>query len=376
MRATWAEVDLDNLRHNVRTLRAHLAAPARLLAVVKADAYGHGAVPAAHAALEAGAAYLGVAILEEGLVLRKAGIEAPILVMGWTPADRAAEVVAAALDQAVFTLPDAVAFAAAGHALGTPARLHAKLDTGMGRLGWPVRDAPGQRSAIQDLARIARLPGATLAGVFTHFAGADDPTLEGARVQTALFAAVLDALQVQGIRPEVRHAANTAAILRMPEAHFDLCRTGVGIYGYVPSPHVPDPGLRPVLSWHSRVALVKTVRPGEPVSYNGTYTSTAQERLATLPVGYADGLPRALSNRGHVVIGGRPAPVRGRVCMDQTVVSVDDCGPVEQGDPVVILGAQGGCSQWAQDMADQLGTISYDILCGISPRVPRVYRGR
>ena len=375
MRATWAEVDLDNLRHNVRTLRGRLTAPARLLAVVKADAYGHGAVPAARAALEAGADYLGVAILEEGLTLRRAGIEAPILVMGWTPADRAGEAVAARLDQAVFTLGDAEAFAAAGRSLGVPARLHAKLDTGMGRLGWPSRDAQGRERAVSDLAHIAALAGAALTGVFTHFAGADDPSLEGARGQAAAFAEVVESLRARGVRPEIRHAANTAAILRMPEAHFDMCRTGVGIYGYVPSAHVPDPGLRPVLSWHSRVALVKEVGPGESISYNWTYTPTARERLATLPVGYADGFPRALSNRGHVLIGGHPAPVRGRVCMDQIVVSVEACGPVRQGDPVVILGTQGGERQWAQDMGDQLGTISYDILCGISPRVPRVYRG-
>ncbi len=376
MRATWAEVDLDNLRHNVRTLAAHLTGGSRLLAVVKADGYGHGAVPAARAALDAGAAHLGVAILEEGLTLRRAGIDAPILIMGWTPADRAAEVVAAGLDQAVFTVADAEAFAAAGRERGAPARLHAKLDTGMGRLGWPVRDEPGQRRAAQDLVRIARLPGAVLAGVFTHFAGADDPTLDGARAQTAAFEAVLAAVAAEGVRPEFRHAGNTAALLRLPEAHFDLCRAGVGVYGYVPSPHVPDPGLRPVLAWHSRVALVKEVGPGDSVSYNATYTATARERLATVPVGYADGFPRALSNRGHVLIGGRPAPVRGRVCMDQIVVCVDACGHVQQGDPVVILGAQGDARQWAQDMADQLGTISYDILCGISPRVPRVYRGQ
>jgi len=375
MRATWAEVDLDRLRHNVRLLRAQLTGDAALMAVVKADAYGHGAEPAARAALQAGAAALGVAILEEGLALRRAGISAPILVMGWTPAERAAEVVDADLEQAVFSLEDARALAAAARAVGAVARLHAKVDTGMGRLGWPARDASGAQAAAAAIAEVAGLAGVKLTGVFTHFAGADEPGLDSALRQFANFQGVLGALEAAGVRPRVRHCGNTATTLRLPEAHFDLCRSGVGIYGYVPSPHVPDPGLLPVLAWKTRIALVKDVAPGEAVSYNGTYVATARERVATLPVGYADGFPRALSNRGYVLIGGRRAPLRGRVCMDQIVVGVDECGPVRQGDPVVILGEEGGARQWAQDMGDQLNTISYDILCGISPRVPRVYTG-
>jgi alanine racemase len=377
-RPTWAEVDLEALRHNVRTLAGRLRPGAGLLAVVKADAYGHGAVPVARAALEAGASWLGVAVLEEGVALRRAGITARILVMGWTPAERAAEVVAADLDQAVFTLADAEALAAAARAQGRLARLHAKLDTGMGRLGWPVRPRGGPgglEAAVTDIARAARLPGAALVGVFTHFADADGPDLDGARRQLSAFRAALEGLEAEGVRPEVRHAANTAALLRLPEAHFDLCRPGIGLYGYLPSAHVPDPGLRPVLTWHTRVAQVKDLEPGEAVSYGGTYVAAARERVATLPVGYADGFPRALSNRGRILLGGRPAPVRGRVCMDQIVVSAEGCGPVRQGDPAVILGTQGGARQWADDLAAQLGTIPYEVLCAIGPRVPRVYRG-
>jgi len=375
MRATWAEVDLGRLRHNVGMLRGRLAPGAGLMAVVKADAYGHGAVPAARAALEAGAVALGVAILEEGQALRRAGVTAPILVMGWTPASRAAEVVESDLDQAVFGTEDARALAAAGRAARRTVRLHAKVDTGMGRLGWPARDDAGAAAAAETIAGVARLSGAELVGVFTHFAGADDPALDGARRQFAAFQTVLAALEAAGVRPRLRHCGNTAAALRLPETHLDLCRSGVGIYGYAPSPYVPDPGLLPVLSWHTRVALVKELEPGDAVSYNGTYVAEGRERVATLPVGYADGFPRALTNLGHVLVGGLPAPVRGRVCMDQIVVSVQGGVPVRQGDPVVILGEQGGAAQWAQDMADRLGTISYDILCGISPRVPRVYRG-
>jgi alanine racemase len=345
------------------------------MAVVKADAYGHGAVAVARAALEAGAAWLGVALLEEGIALRRAGIACPVLVLGWTPPERAADVVAADLDQAVTAPGDAAVLAAAGRAAGRRARIHAKLDTGMGRLGWPVPDTAACDRAALDLARIAALPGAELAGVFTHFAGADDADLEGARLQVARFRGVLDRLAERGVRPRFRHAANTAALLRLPDAHFDLCRPGIGLYGYVPSPHVPDPGLLPVLSWRTRVAFVKDLRAGDAVSYNGTYVAQGPERVATLPVGYADGLRRGLSGLGAALVGQGRAPIRGRVCMDQIVVSVEGCGPVAPGDPAVLIGEQGGHRQWAQDMGDLLGTISYEVLCGISPRVPRVYAG-
>ena len=374
MRATWAEVDLGRLRQNVVALRSRLTGAAALMAVVKADAYGHGAVPVARAALEAGAVSLGVAILEEGLALRRAGVAAPILVLGWTPAERAPEVVAADLQQAVFRLEDAQAFAAAACAAGARARLHAKLDTGMGRLGWPVRTESGQAAALREVAAIAGLRGVELVGLFTHFAGADEADLAPARRQLAAFRAVSDGLAARGVRPAVLHCANTAALLRLPEAQFDLCRAGIGLYGYGPCPPAAA-GLRPVLSWHTRVAFLKDLEAGDAVSYGGTYTATARERVATLPVGYADGLPRLLSGRGHVLVGGGVAPLLGRVCMDQVVVSVQGCGAVRQGDPVTILGEAAGGRQWAGDLAAQVGTISYEILCGISPRVPRVYRG-
>ena len=375
-RVTFAEVDLECLRHNVCVLRSRCHAGSACMAVVKADAYGHGAVAVARAALEAGADWLGVALLEEGVVLRQAGITAPLLVLGWTPAGRAAEVVAADLDQAVFSEADARAFAAAARAAGRRARLHAKLDTGMGRLGWPARRPVEQEAAVAAIARVSALPGVELSGVFSHFAGADEADLAGARAQLRCLHAVLDGLAGRGVRPRLRHLANTAAILQLPESHLDLVRAGIGLYGYRPSAQVPDPGLRPVLRWHSRVAQVRVLGAGDGVSYNATYRAVASEPVATLPVGYADGLSRALSNRGHVLVDGRRAPIRGRICMDQTVVSLAACGPVRSGDPVVLLGTQGEASQWALDMAELLGTISYEVLCAIGPRVPRVYRGQ
>ena len=372
LRPTWAEIDLDRIRDNVEILRARLHPGARLMAVVKADAYGHGAAPVALAALEAGASHLGVAILEEGTALRRAGVAAPLAVLGWTPRERAADVVAAGLEQTVFDLEDASALAAAGRAAGRRARLHAKVDTGMGRLGWPCRQREDVERTADALATVAHLRGAELAGVFTHLADADGATLETTRAQLAAFSRLLAALEERGVRPPLRHCANTAALLRLPEAHLDLCRAGIGVYGYPPSEHVPPAGLSPALFWYTRVAQVRELRAGDAISYGGTYVAQGRERVATLPVGYADGLSRALSNRGAVWIGGRRAPIRGRVCMDQVVVGLDDCGPVAQGDVAVLLGEGHG----ADAMARVSGTIAYEVLCAISARVPRVYAGR
>jgi alanine racemase len=368
-RPTWVEVDLDRIRHNVATLRAAIGPDCRLMAVVKAGAYGHGAGPVARAALEAGATALGVALVEEGVELRRAGIAAPILVLGWTPPERAAEVVAAGLEQTVVDVDEARAFAAAARAAGRRVRLHAKVDTGMGRLGWPCRAPEDVEPAAAAIALVAGLRGVELAGVFTHFADADGWDLAATREQLGWFHTLLDALRARGVEPALRHCANTAAMLRLPEARLDLCRAGIGVYGYLPSRFVPDPGLLPALSWYTRVAQVRELRAGEAVGYGGTYRARTRERVATLPVGYADGFPRSLSNRGFVWIKGVRAPVRGRVCMDQTVVGVDGCGQVQPGDIAVLLGEGWGADRFAE----LLGTIAYEVLCGIGARVPRVY---
>lgn len=345
-RPTWAEIDLSAVAANTRALCARLAPGARLMAVVKADGYGHGAVPAAQAALGAGATWLGVAIAEEAIALRAAGIEAPILVLGWTPPEQAGEAIAAGIDLTVFSLADAAAYRGG--------RLHVKVDTGMTRLGFSAAEAPG---AVADL---AALPGVEVRGIFTHFAGSDEDDLSGARRQLATFQSVLGALP---FRPPFVHAANTAAVFRLPEAHFDLCRAGIGLYGY------GGPGLRPALRWLTRIAQVRDVPAGTGVSYNSTYVTETSERLATLPVGYADGLPRSLSNRGAVRVAGCIAPIRGRVCMDQTVASLAGSPDAKPGDPVVIIGD----GQWADEVAAAAATIPYEILCRIGPRVPRIY---
>jgi alanine racemase len=383
-RPTWAEVDLGALAANTRRLAAR-APGAALMAVVKADAYGHGAVPVARAALAAGAAWLGVATLDEALELRRAGIGAPVLVLGWTPPELAGRAAWAGVDLTVSRLEEAAAMAARGSV-----RIHAKVDTGMGRLGFwagppaapseagaaAPRDpeAAGAEAAAEAVARLAALPGVTLAGVYTHFAAADAPDLSHARMQLERFRAVLARLAARGVRVPLRHAANTAALVRLPESHFDMVRAGIGLYGYEPSPAVPPLGLEPVLTWKTRVVLVRRLPGGEGVSYGCTYVTPGPELLATLPVGYADGLSRSLSNRGEVLVRGRRAPIRGRVCMDQVVVSVQGVPGAREGDEVVLIGRQGTEAVTAAEVAERAGTVAYEILCAIGRRVPRTYR--
>ncbi len=370
-RPTRAEVDLDCIAHNVRLARRAVGPRTAVLAVVKADGYGHGAGPVARAALSAGAARLGVATVEEGAALRQEGIAAPVLVLGWVPPWQ----VEAALDHhLILTLlspDDARIVSDAAMRRGRRARVHLKVDTGMGRLGFPAADP----QTLERILAVSRLPGLEAEGLYTHFADSDGDrefTLE----QLGRFLAVARRLEGTGVTFAVRHAANSGAIWHVPEAHLDLVRLGISLYGYHPggSP-LPGLDLRPALSWKTAVSQVKTVPAGATVSYGRTYVTSGPETLATLPVGYADGYSRALSNRGEVLIGGRRARVAGRVCMDQTVVTVPPDVSVRPGDEAVLIGRQGADAITADDLARLLGTISYEVLCAIGKRVPRVYHG-
>ncbi|MBX6377101.1 MAG: alanine racemase [Clostridia bacterium] len=366
-RPTWVEVDLDAVEHNARLLKARVGPNVALMAVVKADGYGHGAVPVAAAAVAGGATWLGVAMPEEGLALREAGIDAPILILGWTPPEQAELAIAYDLTQTVFSAETAEVAAAAARSVGRPARVHVKVDTGMGRLGFRADD-PGATAAIQ---AVAARPELVVEGIYTHFASAEDDVAY-TRHQLHDFLRLLERLEVTGCRFRYRHAANSAAIWTLPESHLDLVRSGISLYGY----GGPEgSGLRPVLSWLCRISQVKDLPAGSTVSYGRTYRTSGPERVAVLPVGYADGYVRGLSNRGCVLIRGKRVPVRGRVCMDQVVVSVDGVGDVCPGEEVVLVGRRGDGVITAEDLAQWAGTISYEILCGISRRVPRVYLG-
>lgn len=362
-RPTVVEVDLEAIRHNVRRLKPP---GAELLAVVKADGYGHGAAAVARAALEAGASRLGVALVEEGIALREAGISAPILVLSEAPPGAEDELVAHDLTPSVYT-PEAVrALGAAARRAGRRLPVHVKLDTGMHRVGlWPPERAV-------ELCRAVLEEDLELEGLFTHFASAEsDPATT--RAQLERFLAAVAAVRAAGMSPRLVHAANSAATILHPEAHLDLVRPGAAIYGIAAGPGLAE-GLRPAMTLRSRVSFVKRLEAGERVSYGHRYRLERPGWVATVPVGYADGYPRALSNRAEVLIGGRRHRVAGSVTMDQLLV---DCGDhaVAPGDEVVLLGAQGEERITAEELAERAGTIGYEIVTAISERVPREYVG-
>lgn len=349
-------------------MRACVAGGAKFLAVVKADAYGHGAVPVAKAALQAGADMLAVAIPEEGEELRAAGIGCPILVLGGIAPDAAQGVVKNELTQVVFDEAAVRALAEEGKKLGVSAKVHVKLETGMNRIGL---------SRAQDVQRLVRLidslEGIELTGCFTHMATADEDDREGTMAQLEKFNALCAAIEAVHPGKITRHAANTASIFRYPQAHADMVRGGIALYGYPPVEEAV--GLRPAMRWVTHAVHVKTIQPGERVSYGGTFEAKRETRVMTLPVGYADGYRRGLSGKASVLVRGRRAPVIGRVCMDQIMLDVTDIPGAAVGDEAVLLGAQGEDMIDADEMARWLGTISYEVVCSPGKRVPRVYIG-
>ena len=370
LRPVWGEVDLAAVRANARALLA-VADPAALLAVVKADAYGHGAIPVARAALEAGATWLGVALVEEGVALRQAGIDAPVLVLSEPAPAAAPTVVAHRLTPVVYTAPgiEALAKAVAEAGVGAPLPVHLKVDTGMHRVGCSPDDALALVGVIE-----AR-PELTLEGVCTHFAVADDPDDPYTAGQLEQFEVFLDALAASGRPRPIVHAANSAGLLAHPSSRYDLVRCGIALYGVAPAPALADRvALEPVLSLRAGVAHVKTLTAGERLSYGLRYELTHDSRIATVPVGYADGVPRNLALAGgQALIGGRRHPIAGTITMDQLMVDVGDV-EVEVGDEVVLLGRQGDEAITADEWAERLGTIAYEVVTGIGPRVPRRYR--
>ncbi len=369
-RPAWAEVDAAAIRHNVALL-ASLAAPAQMCVVVKAGAYGHGPVPVARAALEAGASWLAVALVEEGAQLRDAGIDAPVLLLSEPPAEAMADVVALGLTPTLYTEAGVAAVAAAVTSSGGAGavNVHVKVDTGMHRVGAAPDDAVKLALTVEER------PELDLQGVWTHFAVADDPADPFTEVQRARFEAVLDELGGHGLRPPLVHAANSAATLDHPAARYDMVRCGLAAYGVAPSPALDGRAdLRPALALKARVSRVAHVGDGEGVSYGLKYHARGRTTMATVPIGYADGVPWRLADAGgEVLLGGRRRRIAGAVTMDQILV---DCGAdtgVAPGDEVVLIGVAGDESIGAWEWAGRAGTIAYEVLCGIGPRVPRVY---
>ncbi len=370
IRPTRAEVDLDAIVSNARELAARVSA--KILGVVKADAYGHGAVPVARALVERGGVFgLMVSLVEEGFELRRAGIGGPMIVMGGVYTGAHRDVLAHDLNPVVSEWSDVEAFARAAAAANTRARIHVKADTGMSRLGVRAEEIG------PFLDRVLAQPAIELVGLCTHLASADDDDPTATKQQLARFDAALAVAKARGVRPEIVHAANSAGALRFPEAGYDAVRPGLVIYGGGEALGGPGHQAMRLVTAISRVA---EVRAGESVSYGGLWVATRATRVATLPIGYADGYPRRLSStigRGEVLIRGRRCPVLGAVCMDMTIVDVSSLpADVGIGDEVVLLGAQGDDRISAAELASRAGLIEYEITCGVSKRVPRVVRQR
>jgi Alr-MurF fusion protein len=365
-RPTWLEIDLGAIAGNVRRLQGIVGPQVRLLATLKADAYGHGAIRVARTVVQQGVFGLAVATLGEATTLREAGISAPILILGYTPPWQVREALRYDLRLTVFDPDVAREISVAAQELQLPAIVHVKVDTGMARLGLPPDEIPGL------LALLRSLPGLTVEGMFTHFATADSADERFAREQLRRFDALLSEITPQGLRPPLVHAANSAAILRFPEAHYDLARPGLAIYGLAPSAETPLPmGFRPALSFKTAIAQVKTLPPGSPISYGGTFVTQRRSRIATIPVGYADGFRRSPCWR-CVLVHGERVPVVGRVAMDYAMLDVTDLPDVRSGDEVVLIGRQGADCISADEVAAWLGTINYEVIATILPRVPRM----
>lgn len=365
---TWAEIDLGAIGHNVQVLKRHTRPEVELCAVVKANAYGHGAEAVARTALARGASRLAVARLEEGVALRQAGLTAPILVMGPLAPDGAPIAVSQQLTPTVNSPAVARAFSQAAQAAGQTVPVHLKVDTGMGRFGLlPDEVVPFAQDVL-------RLPGLRLEGFWTHFAVADEADKSYTRHQLSLYRQTLQDLEVAGFPVQLRHVANSAATLDLPDTHLDMVRCGISLYGLYPSPDVSRAvSLRPAMALKARVGRVRTLPAGFSISYGRTYTTQRPTPVALIPFGYGDGYPRALSNRGQVLIRGRRAPIVGRVCMDLFVIDISDTPGVREGDEVVLLGRQGDKVISAEELAAELDTINYEVVTNLAERVPRVY---
>ncbi len=364
-RNAWIEVDLDALDHNARALRAALGGT-QIMAVVKANAYGHGAALVAPALEAAGVDRFAVATVAEGVALRGAGVTRPVLVLGHAFPENAPAAVASRLALTVTDdrLADALALAARA-AGGEPAPVHVKVDSGMHRFGLPPREAAALAARVRERA------GLRLEAIWTHMANADEADDAFSAAQAAVFAG---ALALAGPAPLI-HAANTATALRRPELRHDAARIGLGLYGALPA-NTPDPGLRPALALKARLARVLDLAPGEGVSYGLTWRAARPSRAALVPVGYADGWKRALGNRGHALVGGRRVPIVGRVCMDQFLVDVTDVPDAAAGDEAVLIGAQGGEAIAVREVAEAADTISWDVFASLGARLPRLAHRR
>ena len=368
---SWAEVNLDNIAHNVREIRRITNKKAEIMGVVKADAYGHGVLEVVRTLLNNGVTCLAVSMLDEAIQLRKSGIEVPILILSYTDPRRAEEIIINDVTQTVYSHDLAEALSAAAVKLGRNVKIHIKIDTGMTRVGF----MPGY-SAIKNVVQISKLPGIVIEGLFTHFASADETDKSYTYMQFERFMTICSELNRIGVYIPVKHAANSAAIMEYPEMHLDMVRPGIILYGMYPSNEVDKSkiDLKPAMTLKASVILVKDVEKDTCVSYGRVFTTKCESKIATIPIGYADGYTRLLTGKAKVLINGEYGPVVGKICMDQCMVDVTEMEKeVCIGDEVVLFGRQGDKEIRVEDLANAIGTVNYEIVCLIGKRVPRFY---
>lgn len=367
----YAEIDLDAVLYNMESMRGNIAENTKIMAVIKADGYGHGAVEIAEAIDHLDYVFgYAVATVEEGLILRKHGIEKPILILGYVFPDQYEAMIRAEIRPTVFTAEMAEELSEAAEKTGMDCKIHFAIDTGMGRIGYQVTE-----EAADEMTRLAKLPHIMVEGIFTHFAKADEIEKEPTHRQIELFIHMIQMLEQRGVKIPIHHCSNSAGIVEIPEANMDLVRAGITLYGLWPSDEVDKTkiSIKPALSLITHVAYVKELEAGHSVSYGGTYTTKETRKIATIPVGYADGYARSLSNKGDVLIHGRRAPICGRVCMDQFMVDVTDIPDVAVGDEVILIGSAGEETITMEEVGAISGRFNYEFVCDLGKRIPRVY---
>lgn len=369
LRPVWAEVDLDKLAHNMREIR-RVAKSENIIGVVKADAYGHGAVDVAPVLLENGANRLAVAVISEAVELRRSGIECPIMILGFTPPNLIDNLLRYDIEQAVYSYEFAKELSRMAQKKNKVARIHIIVDTGMGRIGYLPND-----DSVEEVYKISKLPNIIIEGLFCHFSSADEKDKTYTFNQVKKYNDFYDELKKKKVNINMRHIANSAAIIDLPETHYEAVRPGIIIYGYYPSEEVNKENidLKPVMTLKTNVVHIKTLPPGEYVSYGRKYRTEKESVIATLPVGYADGYTRLLFQKGKVILKGKFAPVIGRICMDQCMIDVTEIDGVKIGDEVILIGEDENNKFSADIVGELLDTISYEVVCMISKRVPRVY---
>ena len=370
-RALWAQINLDAAAHNMRVIRKHVGPDVRIAAVVKANAYGHGAVELARVFADNGADCFAVSSLDEGVELRRyAGITKDIFILGHTDGRRTEEFLAYHIEPAVFNLKNAEYYSEEASRLGQTLQVHIAIDTGMSRVGF----LPSEET-IEAIKKIASLPRIEIRGIFTHFAASDEKDKTSALKQFDKFKTFTDGLEAEGITFEIRHCSNSAAIIDMPQVNLDMVRLGIAMYGMYPSEEVDKSRVKltPAIQLKSHITMVKEIEAGEKISYGGTYTTTKKTKVATVSVGYGDGYPRALSSKGYVLIDGKRADIVGRVCMDQMMVDVTDIDNVKRGDVVTLIGHDKDGYISIEEISELAGTFNYEFVCDLGKRIPRNY---